>query len=374
MSRKFDFSRLIDLIYEAAIDARAWAAAMIAIAGALGAAAMSLSVIDVADSDGKKAAFVVAPRTDPEWLRRYHERWSASNLVRERGLALPAGAVYQFENLMRRPAFEKTPFYNEFFAPQHSDHGLFANIAKGPAAVAGIGFYRSSGAGRFEREEERLLQALAPHLHRAVALNLRLARLEMERDGAAEMLNRCEHGALLVDAEARILFANTAAEALLRRGAGLRTRDGRLAAAVPKKTTELRQMIAGGNDGIPGGLLTLPRADRRRLTLLILPFRAETAALTRRPAAIVFVKDPGTRGLPSRDELRQLFGLTPAQAGLAREILLGDGVPAAAGRLGISRATAHTHLLEVFQKTGTSRQAELARVILQQSLPNRDLS
>jgi DNA-binding CsgD family transcriptional regulator len=78
--------------------------------------------------------------------------------------------------------------------------------------------------------------------------------------------------------------------------------------------------------------------------------------------------------LPSRDEIRLLFGRTPAQAGLAREILQGDGVQAAAERLGISRATARTHLLEVFQKTGTSRQAELVRVILQHSLPNRVIS
>ncbi len=374
MSRRFDILRLIDLIYEAATDVRAWAAAMIAIAGALGAATMSLTVIDVTDPDGKKAPFVVAPRTDPEWLQRYDERWSVSNVVRERGLALPARAIYQFENLMSRSEFENTPFYNEFFSPQHSDYALFANVAKGSGVIAGTGFYRPRRAGRFGPDEERLLSVLAPHLQRAVALNVRLTRLEMQRQGVAEMLNRCDYGALLVDAEARILFANAAAEGLLRQGTGLRVRDGRLATCLPAKTVQLRGMISGGRDRIPGGLLTLPREEQRSLTLLVLPFRAETAGLTQRPAAIVFVRDPEVRTLPSRDEIRILFGLTPAQAGLAREILHGDGVPAAAERLGISRATAHTHLLEVFQKTGTSRQAELARVILQQSLPRRDAS
>ena len=55
------------------------------------------------------------------------------------------------------------------------------------------------GAGRFERGEKRLLSALAPHLQREVALNFRLSRIEMQREGAAEMPNRCDHGAILVD-------------------------------------------------------------------------------------------------------------------------------------------------------------------------------
>ena len=59
---------------------------------------------------------------------------------------------------------------------------------------------------------------------------------------------------------------------------------------------------------------------------------------------------------------------------MAREILQGDGIQATAERLGISPATARTHLLEVFQKTGTSRQAELVRVLLQQNLPKRAAS
>ncbi len=371
MRRKYDFARLIDLIYEAAVDARAWAAAIMAIGAAISAPAMSLEIID---PDGKKPPFLVAPRTDPDWRRAFLERWATSNLIRERGLVVPEGEVYQVENLISRSEFDRSPFYNEFWAPQRMNFALFANAAKGNSAVAGVGFYRSSDEGRFGLEDERLLGALAPHLQRAVALNIRLGCLEMERDGAAEMLNRCEHGALLVDADAHILFANAAAEALLRDGKGLRAKDGRLAACVPTKTSALRSMIAGGKDGVPGGLLTLPRADRGSLALLILPLRAETAWLTQRPAAIVFVKDPEASTLPSRDEIRLLFGLTPAQASLAREILHGDGVQAAAERLGISRATARTHLLEVFQKTGTSRQAELVRVILQQSLPSSDVS
>lgn len=63
--------------------------------------------------------------------------------------------------------------------------------------------------------------------------------------------------------------------------------------------------------------------------------------------------------------------MTPAQAGVAHEILRGDGVRAVAERLGIAEATVRSHLLAIFQKAGTTHQAELVRVILQQSFPDR---
>jgi DNA-binding CsgD family transcriptional regulator len=42
---------------------------------------------------------------------------------------------------------------------------------------------------------------------------------------------------------------------------------------------------------------------------------------------------------------------------------MGDGIQACADRLGITRATARTHLAHIFRKTGTNRQAELVRLL-----------
>jgi DNA-binding CsgD family transcriptional regulator len=263
---------------------------------------------------------------------------------------------------------ERTSFYNEFLAPQGLNLALLMNLVRDGNATSGTGFYRSWNEGPFEREEIRLLQAIGPHLRRAVALNLRLGRLEMERHSSAEMLNRCDRGAVLVDKNARVLFANVAAEAILRDGDGLRVRDGRLGAANAASTATLRGMITGNADLADGGVLALLCSDGRKIAVQVLPLRAETAWLASRPAAILFIKDPKAAALPSQEDIRVLFDLTLAQSALAREILRGDGIQAAADRLKIARATARSHLLEIFQKTGTSRQAELVRVILQRSL------
>jgi DNA-binding CsgD family transcriptional regulator len=79
---------------------------------------------------------------------------------------------------------------------------------------------------------------------------------------------------------------------------------------------------------------------------------------------MIFVTDPEAVRTPETVFLQNQFGLTPAEAVLARELLNGDGIDAAAGRIGISVPTARTHLRRVLAKTGASRQAELVRLVL----------
>jgi DNA-binding CsgD family transcriptional regulator len=62
------------------------------------------------------------------------------------------------------------------------------------------------------------------------------------------------------------------------------------------------------------------------------------------------------------DALRRLYGLTPAESAFLFEIVRGDGLRAVATLLGVSRATARTHLRHMFEKTGTQRQAALVRL------------
>lgn len=62
--------------------------------------------------------------------------------------------------------------------------------------------------------------------------------------------------------------------------------------------------------------------------------------------------------------LQSRYGLTPAEARLAIEIVRGNGRAAAARSCGVSMTTARTHLSRIFRKTGTHRQAELVRVML----------
>lgn len=57
------------------------------------------------------------------------------------------------------------------------------------------------------------------------------------------------------------------------------------------------------------------------------------------------------------------FGLTRTEVKLVAALFEGCSVPQAAGRLGVARSTARTHLQRVFDKTGVRRQADLMRIV-----------
>jgi DNA-binding CsgD family transcriptional regulator len=66
----------------------------------------------------------------------------------------------------------------------------------------------------------------------------------------------------------------------------------------------------------------------------------------------------------SIDLLRCHFGLTPAEARLALHLVAGETLRSAAVKLSITYETARSELKNIFNKTGTCRQAELVIVIL----------
>jgi DNA-binding CsgD family transcriptional regulator len=216
------------------------------------------------------------------------------------------------------------------------------------------------------------------HLQRAAQLQQRFAGLDGRLEGSAEILNRLLQGVLLVDADARVIFANRAAEALLRTRRGLLLgRDG-LRAEIPAETRRLRRLIADCVEprrelGGAGGRLRLSRDRRLPLTVLVAPHRARFGWIdVVRPRAMLFITDPEATAGVRLQWLRDDFGLTPAEAAVAVEILEADGLLAAASRLGVSLATARTHLAHVFDKTGTRRQAELVRLLLHSQPPIRE--
>src|SRR6202030_4142605 len=129
------------------------------------------------------------------------------------------------------------------------------------------------------------------------------------------------HGVLLVDAGAWVIFANRAAERMLRAGGGLFLGHDGLRAETFAETRLLRQTIAECAEprdelGDAGGHLRLSRENRAPLTVLVIPHRARFAWIdVVRPRAILFITDPEETAVVRRESLRQDFGLTPAEAG-----------------------------------------------------------
>lgn len=68
----------------------------------------------------------------------------------------------------------------------------------------------------------------------------------------------------------------------------------------------------------------------------------------------------------------EAYGLTLTEARVALAVASGITISATARRLKVSVNTVKTHLRRVYEKTGTSRQAELSRLIATISLTRGD--
>ena len=111
---------------------------------------------------------------------------------------------------------------------------------------------------------------------------------------------------------------------------------------------------------------------RTSLQLAVVPAPTQSRLAERDSCALVFVSDPSSRPRSRSALMRQLYGLTPAEARLADQLLEGLEVREIAERSGTTLETTRFHLKRVLSKTGARRQMELIRLML--SLPGDSTS
>jgi DNA-binding CsgD family transcriptional regulator len=80
-------------------------------------------------------------------------------------------------------------------------------------------------------------------------------------------------------------------------------------------------------------------------------------------AAAVFVHKAALEVPSTPEVIAKMFKLTPSELRVLLAIVEVGGVAETADALGIGPGTVKTHLLRVFAKTGTGRQAELVKLI-----------
>ncbi|THD47119.1 MAG: LuxR family transcriptional regulator [Bradyrhizobium sp.] len=361
------FAALINAIYDAAIDFSRWPDALRLISSVCA----SHSTVLTRQGASPAESWSLAPQCEPAYYESYCSYYHGVNPLWQRAASAPAGTIQTDSMIMPKSELVRTEFYNDFLAPQRLGSMLNAVtlVERGQQTV--IATHRKD---EFDPEHIQLFQLLSPHLRRAVQLNTRLAGLETRCEASAEALNRLEQGALLVDECVGVVFASQEAERLFAAGDGLRVTEGVLCANSAADTALLHALVAGcarhGAEAGTGGSLRLSRRpDRSPISLQVAPLRSEVPlfSMTGRPVAILFVTDPDRKTRSPIAWLQRRFGLTAAEAAFAGEIVAGAGIQAAADRLQISRSTGRTHLARIFEKTGTHRQAELVRLILQRN-------
>ncbi|NJD31844.1 MAG: helix-turn-helix transcriptional regulator [Gammaproteobacteria bacterium] len=181
------------------------------------------------------------------------------------------------------------------------------------------------------------------------------------------VLDHLDRGVIVLDANGAVLDANLPGMRILDGRNGMNVRNDRLTfsdAAFDRRFAELiaqrRRDPAAATRAIAA---RLPRPRAQAYFVVAIPIPPHTDA--RNVAVAVFVYAPDERRDISTGLLREIYGLTNAQAEVARQLFVGRTVERTAAALRLSVNTVRTHLKQIFTKCEVQSQAELMHLLAQ---------
>jgi len=274
-------------------------------------------------------------------------------------------------DLASRADFLETRFYREWARPQGVVDFVGAALDNSVASAAMFGVFRHERNGLTDDETRRRMRLIVPHIRRALMMTRELETRAFQAETLAVAFDGLSAGMIVVDANADVVYANRAGQAILRAGDMLRVLGGRLAAADPAADQILREAFAkiAEAGGLPFGrrgavVPLIGRGGERHLAhvLPLTPGTHSRASICPEAAAALFVHRAALDTAESH-ALAKAYRLTPTELRVLRAVAEIGGLPEVAAAFGVSESTVRTHVRRLFEKLGVNRQADLVKII-----------
>lgn len=358
MEQAREVEDLIGGIYDAAADPELWSDAIGRIVEAVGCRTGVFYEHDLATQQSSPLGF---HRFNTDFMKDYVAHYGALDPWNARVKNWPIGFAAPTYMLMPDDEFRRTEFYQDYLRRTEVFYGLGGLVERADGKIAVFGVQRGYANGRFEAESVALVGALMPHLKRAYRMHSAVGRVQRDRETFEETLRVVPQSVLIVDRDARMVFANRAAERMLAAGDGIRLVSGRLMAAHRDDQATFASLFnpLGALEG-SGAVAALRRPQNRRpLLVQAVPLRSHGRWDAGGRVVLLIDVDPPAG--PSPDRLALLFGLTVAEARLWADLAAGATLAEIGRRRQVSVNTLRVQLARLFHKVGVHRQADLVR-------------
>ncbi len=308
---------------------------------------------------------------DNDFVRKYVEKYGDISPFREKINSLAEDQKFARIDHLDDQSFEKTDIYQNFFKEYDIFNYEYHALMRSDGLMAGFSITLPKRKRVFSKSDREALDALLPHLKRALSLRLLGLSKSNGHDDLFEAINTMARAVLVVDQNGHVLSANTRAARIVNADDGISVdQNGCLRAATLESSKRLNAILDGSNSPKTngnfafGGVCLLKRpSGRRPLQLLASPL-SEKPGFGRDRLTLVFISDPEEPVNVRESILRELFELTPAEAAVASRLATGESVEQICEGLSITANTCRTHLKRIYAKTETSRQGELVNLIL----------
>ncbi|HET6157806.1 MAG TPA: helix-turn-helix transcriptional regulator [Dongiaceae bacterium] len=363
---------LVDHIYAAASDPACWQSTLDLFCAHYPDGHGTILHHDVEAGSGIFA--ITSSAWDRQWVDQYNAYFAGVNPWLKHLRKRPVGLAVPAEFMLDRASLLKTEFYHDFMRPQNMLSGVGVTIDQDQHRFIAVSALLPERTARDERRNVEVLQRLAPHFRRALQLNRQLARTRLDSDAAEAALDRLALGFVLVDAACKVIFHNQAAGRMLRANDGIRLdRSGTITADASADANTLRKAVSEAARILDADLISSGGAFRvgrpsgkRAYSVMIAPLRPKHAILGATNSVVAILIADNARGhVADPSQLAGILGITKAEARMLGPLIEGCSIKQAGEALGISAATARTHVRNMFAKLGCSRQSDLVRAVMQ---------
>jgi PAS domain-containing protein len=279
---------------------------------------------------------------------------------------LPLGSVHEIP--ANHPVFLTTALFREVLEPAGvlPGPGLFVVTERDAKHVRSAAFILpTTERWKPSTDDRALLERLAPHLVLARRLHRQLAERSRDSEALLAAFDQLVLSVVFLDGRTRVSYANQSAAELLGVRAGFAPPESLTSTAQDERTRALERLLRSEQGGLRNRVYAHPE-DGRPLQVLVTPFRwpLSDGIEQARFARALFIGDPKQQTGDPIGVLHARYGLTRGETRLSLLLLSGCSVEEAAQLLRISVGTGRGVLKKVFDKTATSRQSALVRLLL----------
>jgi len=368
MTEPQQVSSLIGEIYDAALDPDLWPGVLEKGCRFVGGVASNLYS---EDSAAKTGNIHYTWGVDRHYGRLYYDKYIKYNPFTTAQLFFDVEQIISVGDIMSYEEFRETLFYKEWAQPQGWVDAASAVLDKSATSYAAISVIRHEGDGLVDEDTRWRMSLLVPHVRRAVLIGKVIELHKAEASTLADTFDGLTAGMFLVDKTGRIVHANESGHVMIGDARFVRATSGRLVATDARANQSLQDIFVAaecGDDavGVKGISVPLPARAGQEHVAHVLPL---TAGMRRRAGAsysavaAVFVRKAMLDVPSPLETVAKRHRLTPSELRVLLAIVEIGGVPEVANALGISETTVKTHLRHLFEKTSTTRQADLVKLV-----------
>jgi DNA-binding CsgD family transcriptional regulator/PAS domain-containing protein len=362
-------SELIGDIYDTALDPELWVDVLGRVRKFIGGWAIALSWKDAVAKRG--GCYFTEGDQDPAYRQIYFDKYIKLDPFTMTQFVVEVEEPKSFLDVLPYPELVQTRIYKEWAQPQGVVDALMCLIDRTVTSVGFLVVFRSEQDGFVDDATRQRASLIIPHIRRATLIGKVVDLRKAEAASFADTLDGIEAGMFLVDPAGRLVHANAAGHAMLSEADVLRAAGGRLTLNDQEADAAAAEAfaIAGDGDaavGVKGVAVPIVARNGERYVAHVLPLTSgarRQAGARYRAAAALFVHKAALETPSPPQAIAEAYGLTAMELRVLLAVVEVGGVPEVAEALGVAESTIKTHLGRVFSKTGSSRQADLVKLV-----------